>query len=340
MPIIPLIVATAISFFATFFVIKLAWKIGIIDDPKTNKHAKVIHKYPIPRGGGLAIFLAVTITSLMFIPLYKHLISILIGATLITIIGIYDDKYNISPYFRLGTQFLAASIPIMAGIGISYTTNPFGGIINLSSIQANLFAILWIVVLMNFLNMGAKGVDGQLTGVVVIASAVIAALSFKFSADIAEWPVIILALITTGAFLGFLPWHIYPQKIMPSFSGSNLAGYLLGVLSILTTTKVGTLALVLAVPLIDTGYTIIRRLSQGKSPVWGDRGHLHHRLLDHGWSKRQVAQFYWLITAFFGIIALSLNAQTKLYTMIGSIFLIGGLILWLTYKNENNKKFS
>ena len=340
MPIAPFIVSVVISFVATFFVIKLAWKFGIVDDPKKSKHPKIIHKYPIPRGGGLAIFIAVVTSSLIFLPLDKHLISILIGATIIILVGVYDDKYNINPYFRLGAQFFAASIPIMAGIGISYTTNPFGGIINLSSIQSNLFALFWIVALMNFLNMGAKGVDGQLTGVVVIASAVIAILSFKFSADIAEWPVIILALITTGAFLGFLPWHIYPQKIMPSFSGSNLAGYLLGILSILTTTKVGTLALVLAIPLIDTSYTIIRRLLQGKSPVWGDRGHLHHRLLDHGWNKAQVAYFYWFITAIFGLIALSLNAQTKLYTMIGSIFLIGGLILWLTYKNENNYKFN
>jgi len=326
-----------ISFVVTFFVIKLMWKLDIVDDPKKHKHPKVIHKYPVPRGGGLAIFIAVIIASTLFLPIDKHLLGILSGALLITVVGLLDDKYNLNPYLRLMMQFLGASLPILAGVGVDFITNPAGGILSFSSVQADVFALLWLVMLMNFVNMGAKGVDGQLTGVAVMASLAIAALSLKFSADITEWPVIILAAITAGAFLGFLPWHIYPQKIMPSFSGSNLAGYLLGVLSILTTTKIGTLALVLSVPLIDTGYTIIRRVLSGKSPVWGDRGHLHHRLLDSGWSKARVAQFYWLITAVFGIIALSLNTQTKLYTMVGSMFLVGGLILWLTHRNESNK---
>ena len=187
---------------------------------------------------------------------------------------------------------------------------------------------------MNILNMGAKGVDGQLSGTVAVAAIVIGILSLKFSADIAQWPVIILASITAGSFLGFLPWHIYPQKIMPSFSGSNLAGFMLAILSILSTTKVGTLAVVLGVPIIDTGYTIIRRIASGKSPVWGDRGHLHHKLLDNGWSKRQVALFYWVVTAVLGVFSLSLNASLKLYTIIGVAFLVGGLLLWLTYRSK------
>jgi UDP-GlcNAc:undecaprenyl-phosphate GlcNAc-1-phosphate transferase len=173
-----------------------------------------------------------------------------------------------------------------------------------------------------------------LSGVVTIAALVIAVLSFRFSADITEWPVTILAAILAGASLGFLPWHMYPQKIMPGFSGSNLTGFLLGVLSILTTTKVGTLFLVLGVPLIDSGYTLIRRILQGKSPVWGDGGHLHHRLLDVGWSKKGVAYFYWLVTAILGIIALWVNWQWKLYTILGLAFLLAGLILWLTFRPE------
>jgi UDP-GlcNAc:undecaprenyl-phosphate GlcNAc-1-phosphate transferase len=185
---------------------------------------------------------------------------------------------------------------------------------------------------MNIVNMGAKGVDGQLSGVVIISALTIAFLSLKYSADIAQWPVIILAAITTGAYLGFLPWHIYPQKIMPGYGGSTIAGYLLAVLSILSTTKVGALVVVLGVPLIDTGYTIVRRLLSGKSPVWGDRGHLHHRLLDAGMSKSQVAIFYWIITALLGVLALNLNTATKIYTIVGVGTLVGGLIIWLTYR--------
>ena len=180
--------------------------------------------------------------------------------------------------------------------------------------------------------MGAKGIDGQLPGVAAIAAITIAALSLKFSADITQWPVIILAAITAGAFLGFLPWNFYPQKIMPGYSGSILAGYLLAILSILSTTKVGTLMVVLGIPLVDTGYTIVRRIMAGESPVWGDRKHLHHKLLDAGLSKKQVVYLYWASTALLGVLALYLNTSTKFYTIIGVAILIGGLLLWLTYR--------
>lgn len=341
-----------ITYLTTPLVIKWANKIGIIDDPKTHKHPKVIHTYPVPRGGGLAIYIGIIVSSLIFLPLDKHLLGILIGATLVVILGVFDDKFDLNPYGRLAMQFIAASIPIAAGIGIAFITNPKGGIIDLSHPQiaiqllgktrhiwaiADTLAIIWIVFLMNILNMGAKGVDGQLPGVVSIAAATIALLSLEYSADITQWPIIILASITAGAYIGFLPWNIFPQKIMPSYSGSTLAGFILAVLSILSTTKVGTLMVVLGVPLVDTGYTIIRRVASGKSPVWGDRGHLHHRLLDAGLSKRQVAAFYWLATAILGVFALNLNTASKLYTISGVILIIGGLLLWLTYKPKTKK---
>jgi len=347
--ILPFLSAIIISFAATPVVIKFAKKLGIIDDPKTNIHPKVIHTRPTPRGGGIPIFAALLVSSLIFLPIDKHLAGILAGATVITIMGFLDDKYNLNPYLRLGLGFLAAGLVVASGIGISFISNPFGGIIDLSQPQINftlfgiphsiwlisdLFALFWINFLMNIVNMGAKGVDGQLSGVTVISALTIAILSLKFSADIAQWPVIILAAITAGAYLGFLPWHIFPQKIMPGYGGSTLAGYLLAVLSILSTTKVGALMVVLGVPLIDSGYTIIRRILTGKSPIWGDRGHLHHRLLDAGLSKSQVAIFYWVITALLGLLALNLNTTRKVYTMVGIAVVVGGLILWLTYQSE------
>ena len=349
--ILPGLVALIVSFLATPLVIKLAWKLGIIDDPAKNKQIKVIHTYPVPRGGGLALFVAVLVASLIFLPIDKHLKGILGGAAVLTLMGILDDKYNLNPYLRLAGGFLAAAIPIAAGIGIAFLSNPQGGIIDLSQPQINFyflgeprsiwvlsdaFALVWIVFVMNMLNMGAKGVDGQLPGVVVVAATTIAMLSLKFSADIAQWPVIILAAITAGVYLGFLPWNFYPQKIMPGYGGSTLAGYLLAVLAILSTTKVGTLIVVLGIPLIDTGYTIVRRILARKSPVWGDRGHLHHRLLDLGWGKRRVAVFYWTISAFLGILALNLNTSSKLYTMVGIAILLGGTILWLTYRPKSS----
>src|SRR3989344_3822778 len=287
----PALIAFAVSFAITPLIIKLGPRLGIIDDPKKSKHPKVIHTYPVPRGGGVACFFGITISALLFIPIDKHLSGILAGAALITLIGLIDDRYNLNPYLRLFIQFVAASIPIIAGIGIAFITNPFNGILDLSQPQYKLilfgqersiwilsdaFALFWIVSMMNLVNMWAKGVDGQLPGVVTIAAATIAALSLRFSADITQWPIIILAIATSAAYLGFLPWNFYPQKIMPGFSGSTLAGYMLAVLAILSTAKVGTLLVALGVPIIDTGYTVIRRILSGKSPVWGDRGHLHH----------------------------------------------------------------
>lgn len=331
----PLFLSATISYLITPLVIKYSKALKIVDDPKKNTHPKVIHTIPTPRGGGIPIFFAILITSLLFIPIDKHLISILIGALVISIMGFLDDKYNLNPYLRIFLGSFGALIPIMSGIGISFLTNPFGGIIDLSNpITSDLFALIWIVFMMNMINMGAKGIDGQLTGVTIISALTITALSFLYSADITQWPVIIIASITAGAFLGFFPWHKYPQQIMPGYGGATLAGYMLAVASILSTTKVGTLIVVLGIPLIDTGYSIARRIMSGKSPVWGDRGHLHHKLLDSGFSKKQVSQIYWSLTAILGILALSLNSTYKLYTMIGVSFVLGGLIIWLTKRSK------
>src|SRR3989339_1986227 len=332
---IPLFFSFLISYFITPIVIRFAKKLKIMDDPRGKTHPKIIHDKPTPRGGGIPVFIAILIASLVFIPIDKHLIAILIGAFVIFVMGFLDDRYSLNPYLRLAIGMVAALIPILSGIGISFLTNPFGGILDLSNpLISDLFALIWIVFMMNMLNMGAKGIDGQLSGVTVISAITIAALSFYYSADITQWPVIILTAVTAGAFFGFFPWHKFPQQIMPGYGGATLAGYMLAVASILSTTKVGTLIVVLGIPLIDTGYTILRRVITGKSPVWGDRGHLHHRLLDLGLTKKQVSQVYWSTTAILGILALNLNSAYKLYTIIGVAFVLGGIILWLTYRSK------
>lgn len=345
--VLPALVAGIISYLFTPILIQFGKKLGIMDDPKKNKHPKVIHTYAVPRGGGTATFIGILASSLFFLPTDKHFIAIILGAMVITILGIIDDKYNLNPYVRIIVQILAAGIPIMSGVGISFITNPFGGIIDLSHprlsfelfgetrnilLLSDAFAIIWIVFMMNMLNMGAKGIDGQLPGVVAIASLAVVTISLKYSADITQWPVAILASAVMGAYLGFLPWNFYPQKIMPGFSGSTLAGYFLAILSILSTAKVGTLLVALGVPIMDTSYAIIRRLAQGKSPVWGDKEHLHHKLLEMGLSKRQVALLYWALTGLLYLLAINLNATNKFYTIIGIAIVIGTVMFSLTYK--------
>lgn len=349
----PFLISLAVAFFSTPFVILLYKKLGWLDDPQKHKQAKITHSYPVPRGGGIPIFLSLLV-SLFFLPLDKHLRGILIGTFLTLIVGVLDDKYEekIHPLIRLGTCLLAATVVVGAGIGVAFINNPLGGIIKLDQPQvcfnflgkercvwvlADLLAILWIAWTMNFVGWSG-GIEGQLPGIVVIAALTISFLSLRFSADITQWPVIILGAILAGAFLGFLPWNFYPQKIMPGYGGKTLAGFMLAVLSILSTSKVATLMIVLGIPLIDAVYLVGKRILSGRAPFWGGREHLHHRLLDIGWSKKKIVFFYWTITGFLAFLALNLNSKQKFYTMVMlSLIFLGG-VLWLNFLSTSLKQ--
>jgi len=339
---VPFIVSFVLSLVLTPLTILLFTKKGWVVDPKKAPHPAHIHKEPVPKGGGLPIMLSVGITALLFLDLDKHLVAILVAALITVMVGIVDDIRGVNPYFRLAVNILSALIIVISGIGIAFVSNPLGGIIDLSWprlaidffgthmeiwILSDIFALLWIPVLMNTINW-SSGVDGQISGVVAIAAFVLGLISLSFSADITQWPVAILAFATAGAFLGLTVFHFYPQKIMPGYSATSLAGLLLGVISILATAKVGALLVVLGVPFIDFVYITARRIMSGKSPVWGDKSHLHHKLLDLGWGKRRVALFYWAITVFLGVVALNFQARVKLTIIVVLALLMGGFLLW------------
>ncbi len=341
----PFLLAALTSFLATAVAIWLAWhtKLIGIDDPVRHHHAKVVHSYPVPRGGGLPIFLAVFLTSLVFLPHDKHFWGIMGGAFVLLIVGLLDDHFDLSPYLRLAANLLAAGLVVASGIGIAFISNPFDGVIHLDQpriifeflgqgreiwVASSLFGLLWLIWNMNIVGW-SSGVDGQLPGFVVIASLVIAALGGRYSFDITQWPVIILAAAVAGAYLGFLPWNFYPQKIMPGYGGKSLAGFFLGVLAILSGAKVATTILVLGVPTADAIVAILRRVSAGHSPVWGDRGHLHHRLLDMGFAKPKIAVFYWLFSLILGVIALFLNSQQKFYAFLMVFLILAAFYVWL-----------
>jgi UDP-GlcNAc:undecaprenyl-phosphate GlcNAc-1-phosphate transferase len=163
----------------------------------------------------------------------------------------------------------------------------------------------------------------------MIAAIVMGILSFRFVNDITAWPSAYLSFALAGAYGGLLIFNKYPQKIMPGWGGGALAGYFLAVLAILSGAKVATALIVLGVPLMDVIYVIARRIAAHKSPVWGDTNHLHHQLLKLGYSKSQVALFYWSITALLGGIALQLNSQMKIYTILLIAVSVGGALLWI-----------
>ncbi len=347
----PMAVAMGVSFTVTAVVVKYGKRWGIMDDPAKHKHPKVVHEQAVPRGGGIPILAAVLVGAAAFLPMGDpRMWGIIGGVVVLAIVGFLDDKYEerVSPYWRLFVNVAAAVAVIGAGVGIAYITNPLGGVIDLSWprwcmgghcvwILADVSALVWLVWMQNIVGW-SSGVDGQLPGFVVIAAATMGLLGLRFGGDPGQWPVITLAAIVAGAFLGFLPWNWYPQKIMPGYGGKSLAGFLLGVLAILSVAKVGALMMVLAVPLIDAVLVIVKRLREGRSPVWGGREHLHHYLLDRGWGKRRIALFYWGMSAVMAILALQLKAESKYFTMATLLLVVGGIILWLQYFSTSSRQ--
>lgn len=335
------------SFGLTIPTIYLAKKFNLVDDRDKRKHPANTHMGIIPRAGGLPIYLSILFGVIFFIPLNKIVIGILIGGFLIVLMGLFDDYYDLSPILRFFLNFIIAIIVVSFGLGVPYLSNPFGGVIHLDSIIlninflgahkfyliANIFSIIWIVTIMNFVNW-SKGVDGQLPGFVAISAFFLGVLAYRFTVhNISTESVVLLSFIVAGAFLGFLPWNFYPQKIMPGYGGGALGGFLLAVLSILSFGKLGTMILVLSVPIIDAIYVIIRRLKNKKSPFKGDAGHFHHRLLSIGWGRRRIAFFYWICSAVFGLCAIYLQGIEKVIVL----FLVGlsmGLFIYQTSKEK------
>lgn len=311
------------------FFIKKGWVEDPIEKNKKSQNATAIAS--VPRGGGIPIFISILITSLIFLPLDKHVLGIFIAALFNLIIGVWDDLKDISPKFRLLTNVFSAILVVASGIGIAFISNPIsGGVIDLSFLKFNfnffgphsvwiisdLLAIIWIVWCMNIVGW-ATGVDGQLPGFTAISAFFMGVLAFKYATDITQWPVIILAGSVCGAFLGFLPFNFFPQSIMPGYSGKSLAGFFLAVLAILSGAKLATLVFLLGIPMLDAIYTIIRRLVQHRPIYIGDGQHLHHQLLKLGWSRRLISVFYWFFSLSLGLLSLFLNSTQKFYTFIG-----------------------
>ena len=315
--------------------IKLALKYKLVDNPDIRPHPAHVQKRTVPRAGGLAPFLGIIVSIFLFIPITSEIMGIIAGLSILLFVGLLDDKYhNLSPYFRLASQFVAALLVVLSGVGIKFITNPMGGIINFESftLLADFFAIIWIVWVMNMINW-SKGVDGQMPSVAFVAAGVLGLLSLKFylGGDPGQIYVATLSFITAGASLGLLLYNWHPAKIFPGFSGSTILGFMLAVLSILAGAKLATATLVLLIPATDFAYTFLRRILQGKSPVWGDREHLHHKLLEAGLTHQQISLFYLFGSVILGLIALNLSSSGKLFAAGLVATLILGTILWLNF---------
>lgn len=328
----------------------IAKKYKLLDNPKTRYHPARTHIGTIPRAGGLSICFGLLLTMLVFLPWNMITMSLIVACIILTIVGLIDDKKDVSPKIRLFTNAFVVFLVLAAGVSIPYITNPFNegviflntwtitiGMFTLSPI-AFIAAFIWLYWTMNVVGWSA-GVDGQLPGVVVIAATVLGILSLRYSAiDASQIHVTILSAIVAGSFLGFLPWNFYPQKIMPGYSGKTLAGFFLGILGILSYAKLGTALLVLGIPMIDALFTLSRRLLLGKSPIWADRGHLHHHLLNLGWSKRTIALFYYCISAILGLVALTVSSKEKIVFFLILAFVLGAFLIWVNWAWQSLKQ--
>ena len=346
--IFPFLFALLVTLVATPVSLFFLKKYNIIDDPK-RRHPAVIHKKPIPRGGGIPLYAGILFATIIFLPISKIISAMLIASFVSLFIGILDDKYDISPYIRFLVNILCASFVVFLGANIPFITNPFGGILYLNAFQipfwggttfglfSDLIAVFWIVWVMNMLNW-SKGVDGQMPGIVAISAIVIGILSLRFSPlDQTSQVAATLSFIIAGASLGFLVFNFYPAKIFPGY-GATAVYLMLAVASILSGAKLATAILVMGVPMTDGLFTISRRLLSGKSPFWHDKKHLHHLLLARGFGQRRIALFYWVVSAILGALSLVLTSKGKLFAIIMLVIVAGGAILFLhllTKKNDD-----
>ena len=270
------------------FVIDWSQKEGLVDVPNERK----IHKAPISRLGGIAIWLSTMLTFLVLVALsyypYGSLLSgILLGGSLMFLLGLIDDIYNLDAKFKLVIQLSIATIVYLLGVKIDTLFNPFGNAIDLG-IFSYPITILWIVGITNAVNF-IDGVDGLAGSVISVSSITLALVAVAMTP--AQPITALIAFILAGSMLAFLTFNFNPAKIFMGDSGALFSGFLLATLSIAGVMKGATLAillpfLVLAVPIMDITYSSLRRIMKGKSPFVADAEHIHHKLLKAGFSQK------------------------------------------------------
>ena len=304
------LLALLVALIATPAVIELAAKTGAMDAPDARK----VHKGPMPRIGGLAIyvgFMAAMAFMLDFAQLPAEIangmVGLLLGATIIVIIGLIDDYKNLPAKVKLVGQILAACVVVYFDVRIDVITDPFGDYLYLEYLAAPA-TIFWIVGLTNTVNL-IDGLDGLAAGVSTIASITIMLVALQEN-------VMIVALVTAslaGAALGFLKYNFNPARIFMGDTGSMFLGFVLATISVIGAVKcTATIALIvpilaLGLPIMDTTFAIIRRYRGGVPIFKPDKGHLHHRLLDLGFSQRQAVLLMYVISALLGLSAVVLN---------------------------------
>ena len=313
------IVSFAFTFATTPLVRRFAFKIGAIDIPKDNRR---MHKKPTPRIGGLAVIFGFTVATLCFAQPSRQLYGTLAGAAIIAVMGVIDDCKNLPAKLKFVIQIIAALVVVFAGdIKIDVFTNPNFLSDNpywvLPEWLSVTLTVIWIVFITNAVNF-IDGLDGLAAGVSAIMSISLVFISIR----VGEYSIAILGIALMGSCFGFLPFNFNPAKIFMGDTGSTFLGFMLATLSIQGVFKSYAVIsfavplLILGLPLFDALFAMIRRILRGQSPMTADRGHLHHRLVDMGFSQKQTVFILYAISGVLGITAVLLAESGVLRALL------------------------
>jgi len=314
---IALVIALAVCFCLSPVVKVFATKVGAIDVPKDNRR---MHKQPIPRLGGLAIFMGFMASVLIMVPLTDALRGMLFGSVIIVVLGVFDDVYALGAKLKFVVQIIAALIAVFRGNVIDvlsnpnfFSSNPYW---NLGWLSVPV-TVIWIVAITNAVNL-IDGLDGLAVGVSGISSIVLLVIALLVSDN----GVATIMAALAGACLGFMPYNLNPAKMFMGDTGATFLGYTLAVMSIQGLFKFYTIIsfivpfLMLGLPIFDISFAVIRRVSEGHSPMTPDRSHIHHRLIDMGMNQKQAVAVLYVISTILGLTAVVLATTTALRAMV------------------------
>jgi UDP-GlcNAc:undecaprenyl-phosphate GlcNAc-1-phosphate transferase len=268
----------------------MARRLGIVDLPGGRR----VNQLPVPRLGGLALFLGLLVPALAFLHTGRENRGLILGAAVAVTVGIIDDFRGLRWYAKLAGQICAAAVVAAFGVWIDRFTLPFVGIHTLPPSVGIPLTILWIVAIMNMVNF-LDGLDGLAAGVAAISGLTFSVIALSLGKPDAA----VLSAIVFGACIGFLRHNFYPARIFMGDSGALLLGFVLaavavqGLLKTAATVALFFPLLVLAVPIVDTTFVVARRLRHGERVFEGDQAHLHHRFLRRGFSQRRAALTIW-----------------------------------------------
>ena len=334
---IALLVAMVLSFLMTPVVKSFAYKVGAIDVPKDSRR---MHKVPVPRLGGLAIFSGFMVSALLFVPLTSEMKSIMLGAVVIVVLGVIDDSMDLPAALKFAVQILAALIPALNGVTIRVFSNPNVFSDDLYWKLGNLslpLTVLWIVAVTNSVNL-IDGLDGLANGVSTISASTMLVIALLLG----ETDVSLALAALVGACIGFMPYNLNPAKMFMGDTGATFLGYILATMSIQGLFKYYAVIsfvvpfLILGLPIFDTAFAFFRRLAHGQSPMRADRGHIHHRLIDMGLNQKQAVATLYVISAILGLsaVVLTTGGEQRAMLLFAALCIAGAVAARLVFPQE------